>query len=124
MAAIRSLSVDLETFSSVNLSKAGLYKYAESPDFEILLFGYSVDGSEVQVIDLACGEKLPDEIRAALTDASVTKWAFNAQFERVCLSRFLGMPTGCYLDPGSWRCTMVWAATLGLPLSLEGVGAV
>ncbi len=124
MAGIRSLSVDLETFSSVNLSKAGLYKYAESPDFEILLFGYSVDGSEVQVIDLACGEKLPDEIRAALTDDSVIKWAFNAQFERVCLSRYLEMPTGCYLDPGSWRCTMVWAATLGLPLSLEGVGTV
>ena len=124
MAAIRSLSVDLETYSSVNLSKAGLYKYAESPDFEILLFGYSVDGSEVQVIDLACGEKLPDEIRAALTDDSVIKWAFNAQFERVCLSRYLEMPTGCYLDPGSWRCTMVWAATLGLPLSLEGVGTV
>ncbi len=124
MAAIRSLSVDLETFSSVNLSKSGLYKYAESPDFEILVFGYSVDGSAVQVVDLACGEKLPDEIRAALTDASVTKWAFNAQFERICLSRFLGMPTGRYLDPDAWRCTMVWAATLGLPLSLEGVGAV
>jgi DNA polymerase len=114
----------LETFSSVNLSKSGLYKYAESPDFEILLFGYSVDGSAVQVVDLACGEKLPDEIRAALTDASVIKWAFNAQFERVCLSRFLGMPTGRYIGPGAWRCTMVWAATLGLPLSLEGVGAV
>ena len=121
---MRNLSIDIETYSGANLSKCGVYRYSEESDFTVLLFGYSVDGSDVQVVDLACGEKLPDEILAALTDASVTKWAFNAQFERVCLSRFLGMPTGCYLDPGSWRCTMVWAATLGLPLSLEGVGAV
>jgi DNA polymerase len=121
---MRNLSIDIETYSGANLSKCGVYRYSEESDFTVLLFGYSIDGSDVQVVDLACGEKLPDEIRAALTDASVTKWAFNAQFERVCLSRFLGMPTGCYLDPGSWRCTMVWAATLGLPLSLEGVGAV
>lgn len=121
---MRNLSIDIETYSGANLSKCGVYRYSEESDFAVLLFGYSVDGSDVQVVDLACGEKLPDEIRAALTDDRVTKWAFNAQFERVCLSRFLGMPTGCYLDPGSWRCTMVWAATLGLPLSLEGVGAV
>ena len=121
---MRNLSIDIETYSGANLGKCGVYRYSEERDFAILLFGYSVDGSDVQVVDLACGEKLPDEIRAALTDASVTKWAFNAQFERICLSRFLGMPTGRYLDPGAWRCTMVWAATLGLPLSLEGVGAV
>jgi DNA polymerase len=121
---MRNLSIDIETYSGANLSKCGVYRYSEESDFAVLLFGYSVDGADVQVVDLACGEKLPDEIRSALTDDRVTKWAFNAQFERVCLSRFLGMPTGCYLDPGSWRCTMVWAATLGLPLSLEGVGAV
>jgi len=119
-----NLSIDIETYSGANLSKCGVYRYSEESDFTVLLFGYSVDGSDVQVVDLACGEKLPDEIRAALTDDSVTKWAFNAQFERVCLSRFLGMPTGRYLDPCGWRCTMVWAATLGLPLSLEGVSAV
>ena len=121
---MRNLSIDIETYSGANLGKCGVYRYSEESDFAILLFGYSVDGSAVRVVDLACGEKLPDEIRAALTDDSVTKWAFNAQFERVCLSRYLGLPTGRYLDPCAWRCTMVWAATLGLPLSLEGVGAV
>lgn len=121
---MRNLSIDIETYSGANLGKCGVYRYSEESDFAILLFGYSVDGSVVRVVDLACGEKLPDEIRAALTDDSVTKWAFNAQFERVCLSRYLGLPTGRYLDPCAWRCTMVWAATLGLPLSLEGVGAV
>jgi DNA polymerase len=124
MATITSLSVDLETFSSINLSKSGVYRYVESPDFEILLFGYSADGGPVQVIDLACGEKLPSEIAAALTDEAVTKWAFNASFERICLSHYLGLSTGRYLDPGQWRCSMIWAATMGLPLSLEGVGAV
>ena len=124
MATITSLSVDLETFSSINLSKSGVYRYVESPDFEILLFGYSADGGPAQVVDLACGEKLPPEIAAALTDESITKWAFNANFERVCLSRFLGLPTGEYLDPAQWHCSMVWTATMGLPLSLEGVGAV
>ena len=114
------LSIDIETYSSVNLQKAGVYKYAESPDFEILLFGYSVDGGAVHVIDLACGEKIPAEIVDALSDESVTKWAFNAQFERVCLSNYLDT----WLSPDSWHCTMVWSATLGLPLSLEGVGAV
>ncbi len=121
---MKAISVDIETFSSVDLKKAGVYKYVESSDFEILLFGYSVDGSEVQVVDLACGDKLPDAIINALTDPKVTKWAFNAQFERICLSKWLGLPTGQYLDPKSWRCTMVWSAYMGLPLSLEGVGAV
>ena len=114
------LSIDIETYSSANLQKAGVYKYAESPDFDILLFGYSVDGGAVHVIDLACGEKIPAEIVDALSDESVTKWAFNAQFERVCLSNYLDT----WLSPDSWHCTMVWSATLGLPLSLEGVGAV
>lgn len=114
------LSIDIETYSSVNLQKYGVYKYAESPDFDILLFGYSVDGGAVQVIDLACGEKIPAEIVDALSDKSVIKWAFNAQFERVCLSNYLET----WLSPDSWHCTMVWSATLGLPLSLEGVGAV
>lgn len=117
---MKSLSIDIETFSGVNLQKCGLYKYAESTDFEILLFGYSVDGGEVKVVDLALGEKLPEEIITALQDENVTKRAFNAAFERVCLSRYLGT----WLEPQGWHCTMVWAATLGLPLSLEGVGAV
>ena len=121
---MKSLSIDIETFSSVNLAKSGVYRYVEAPDFEILLFGYSVDGSAVQVVDLACGETLPADIIAALTNVAVTKWAFNASFERICLSRFIGLPTGEYIDPVSWRCSMVWAATMGLPLSLEGVGAV
>ncbi len=121
---MKTLSIDIETYSSVSLQKAGVYKYAESPDFEILLFGYSADASQVQVVDLACGEKIPDDVIAALEDESVTKWAFNAAFERVCLSRFLGYPTGEYLNPESWRCSMIWAATMGLPLSLEGIGAV
>ena len=121
---MKNLSIDIETYSSVNLAKAGVYRYCESPDFEVLLFGYSADGGPVQVVDLANGEELPDRIRKALKDPDVTKWAFNAQFERVCLSRFLGFPTGKYISPRSWRCTMVWAAALGLPLSLEGVGTV
>lgn len=117
---MKSISIDIETYSSVSLQKAGVYKYAESEDFTILLFGYSVDGGEVKVIDLANGEQIPAEILSALSDDSVEKWAFNAQFERVCLSNYLGN----WLEPDSWHCTMVWAATLGLPLSLEGVGAV
>lgn len=117
---MNTLSIDIETFSSVNLAKAGVYKYAESPDFEILLFGYSIDGGEVKVVDLASGEKIPEEIVNALYDEFVEKWAFNAMFERVCLSNYLGE----WLSPDSWHCTMIWAATLGLPLSLEGVGAV
>jgi DNA polymerase len=121
---MKTLSIDIETYSSVNLSKSGVYRYVESPDFEVLLFGYSLDGGEVEVIDIAGGEKIPDEIIDALTDETVTKWAFNANFERICLSRFLGFPTGKYIVPSSWKCSMVWAATMGLPLSLEGVGAV
>mgnify|MGYP003897702491 FL=1 len=121
---MKSLSIDIETFSSVNLAKSGVYRYVEAPDFEILLFGYSVDGGAVQVIDLACGENIPGDVITALTDETVTKWAFNANFERICLSRFLGLPTGEYINPVSWRCSMVWAATMGLPLSLEGVGSV
>lgn len=136
MAKIRELSVDLETFSSVDLKKCGVYKYAESDDFEILLFGYSVDGSEVQVVDLAQGETIPEVVLSALTDETVTKWAFNAQFERVCLSRYLRdkginvnpgqtvKSEGLFLNPSSWHCTMIWSATLGLPMSLESVGAV
>lgn len=121
---MQTLSIDLETFSSQLLAKTGVYRYVESPDFEILLFAYCVDGGPVQQIDLACGEKIPSEILSALEDETVTKWAFNANFERICLSRFLGYPTGDYLEPDSWKCSMVWAAYMGLPLSLEGVGAV
>lgn len=133
---MENLSVDLETFSSVNLGKCGVYKYAESDDFEILLFGYSVDGSEVKVVDLAQGETIPEVVLSALTDETVTKWAFNAQFERVCLSRYLrdkginvnpgqtGKSEGLFLNPSSWHCTMIWSATLGLPMSLENVGTV
>lgn len=121
---MKTLSIDIETYSDQNLAKTGVYRYVESPVFEILLFGYSIDGGNVQQVDLACGEQIPAEVIAALEDDSVTKWAFNANFERICLSRFLGLPTGDYLDPESWRCSMIWAATMGLPLSLEGVGAV
>lgn len=137
---MRNLEIDIETYSSVSLQKCGVYKYAESPDFEILLFGYSADGGEVRVIDLASGETLPADVLSALTDDSVTKWAFNAQFERVCLSRYLSdmgisldpfhdrhpLSTACarFLNPETWRCSMVWSAYMGLPLSLEGVGAV
>ncbi|HBT64019.1 MAG TPA: hypothetical protein DEB10_05090 [Ruminococcaceae bacterium] len=121
---MKTLSIDIETYSSASLAKSGVYRYAEAPDFEILLFGYSVDGGSVQVVDLACDEKIPPEVIDTLMDETVTKWAFNANFERVCLSRFLGLPTGEYLDPVSWKCSMVWAATMGLPLSLEGVGSV
>ena len=121
---MQTLSIDLETYSDQPLAKTGVYRYVESSDFEILLFAYSVDGGPVQQIDLACGEKIPPTILAALEDDKVTKWAFNANFERICLSRFLGYPTGDYLEPDSWKCSMVWAAYMGLPLSLEGVGAV
>ena len=117
---MKSLGIDLETFSSVDLLKCGVYRYASSPDFDILLFGYSVDGGDVQVVDLACGEEIPADIVEALSDDSVIKWSYNNNFERVCLSNYFGT----WFEPGSWRCTMVWAAYLGLPRSLEDVGAV
>ena len=121
---MKTLSIDIETYSDQPIQKTGVYRYCESPEFEILLFSYSVDNAPVEVVDLACGEKIPEEVLAALADETVIKWAFNASFERICLSRFLGYPTGQYLDPESWRCSMIWSATMGLPLSLEGVGTV
>lgn len=121
---MKNLEIDIETYSSVNLQKSGVYRYVEADDFEILLFGYSVDGGEVMVVDIVSGEKIPKKILDALTDENITKWAFNAQFERVCLSRYLGYPFGYYLNPSSWKCSMVWSAYMGLPLFLEGVGAV
>lgn len=137
---MKNISIDIETFSDVNLAKCGVYKYAESPAFEILLFGYAVDGGEVQVVDLAQGDTIPEEILDALTDEVITKWAFNASFERVCLSRYLrdlGMSVdpfydhhplsterAHFLNPAGWQCSMIWSAYMGLPLSLEGVGAV
>ncbi len=137
---MKNLEIDIETYSSVSLQKCGVYKYAEADDFEILLFGYSVDGGKVDVIDLASGEEIPADILKALTDDTVIKWAFNAQFERVCLSRYLSdkgisldpfhdqhpLSTECgrFLNPEAWKCSMVWSAYMGLPLSLEGIGAV
>ena len=132
------MSLDLETRSSIDITKAGVYKYAESPDFDILLFGVSVNGGPVAVYDLASGDKVPEEIIKALSDDSVTKWAYNASFERVTLSVWLrrnypqyfstygieGDPVQKYLDPAAWKCTLIWAAYNGLPLSLDKVGAV
>ena len=123
---MKVLGMDLETFSGRDLTKCGVYRYCESPDFEILLFGWSVDGGEAKVIDLAQGEEIPEEILRALTDDNVVKRSYNASFERVCLSRYLrdrGLIEG-FLSPEGWQCTMVWAAALGLPMSLKGVGAV
>lgn len=119
---MKHLSLDLETYSSVDISKCGVYKYSESPDFEILLFAYSVDGQPVEVIDITQSQQIPQEVLLALSDETVIKHAFNANFERVCLSRFLRLDG--FLSPRGWHCTMIWAATLGLPLSLAGVGAV
>ena len=138
MEKIKTLSLDLETYSSVSLKKAGVYSYAESPDFEVLLFGYSVNGGPVHVVDIACGEQIPEPVLSALTDDTVIKWAFNASFERICLSYWLqrhhpehfksySIPEDSvrnYLNPETWRCSMVWSAYIGLPLSLEGAGAV
>lgn len=121
---MKTISIDIETFSSVNLQKAGVYKYAESEDFEVLLFAYAIDNHETIIVDLAKGETIPDVILDALQDESIIKWAFNAQFERVCLSRYLGLKQGEFLNPKSWRCSMIWSAYLGLPLSLEKVGQV
>ena len=135
---IQSLSIDLETYSSVDLKKSGVYPYAENSDFEILLFAYAVNEGAVQVVDIACGEEVPDEILQALTDDTVTKWAYNSQFERVCLPYWLRKnypqyfrsysiaedSVGDYLDPTSWKCSRIWGAYIGLPLSLKGIGAV
>ena len=121
---MKNLSIDLETYSSADIGKTSVYRYSESPDFQVLLFGYSIDGAPVQLVDMTCGECVPEEVLDALTDPSVTKWAFNASFERICLSRWLGLPSGTYLEPQQWRCSMIWSAYLGLPLSLAGVGAV
>lgn len=137
---MKNLSIDIETYSSEPLQKCGVYRYAESSDFEILLFGYSVDGGDVKVVDLACGESIPAEVIKALTDDTVTKWAFNASFERICLSRYLrdmginldpfhdshalSTEPARYLNPESWHCSMIWSAYMGMPLSLEGAGAV
>ena len=121
---IKKLSIDIETYSSADLNKSGVYRYAEAQDFEILLFGYSVNDGDVKVVDLSQGESIPPEIIGAIKSDNVLKYAFNAMFERVCLSRYLGFPTGKYLNPKSWRCTMIWSAYLGLPFSLKGVGAV
>ena len=135
---MKTLSLDIETYSSVDLGNSSVYRYVESPDFTILLLGYSIDGGERQIVDLAQGEKVPDEVIDALSDDSVHKWAFNAAFERVCLSEWLrrsGHPLHneyystpedtcmAYLVPTGWYCTMVWAAYLGLPLSLKDAGA-
>ncbi len=117
---MKTLSIDIETFSSTELAKSGVYRYASAPDFEILLFGYSADGEAVQVINLANGERIPEEIEKAIKSPDVVKWAFNANFERICLSRHFMS----WLEPDSWRCSMVWSAYMGLPLSLEGVGIV
>ncbi|WP_297188240.1 hypothetical protein [uncultured Corynebacterium sp.] len=126
---MRTLFCDIETFSPVQLAKAGVYPYAEHPDFELLLFGYSIDGGPVEIVDLASGETLPDEVLAALVDPFVVKWAHNAAFERVCLSAWLRahhpelLGEG-FLDPRQWRCTMIWSAYLGLPMSLDAVATV
>ena len=135
---MKTIHIDLECYSGNDLGKCGVYKYVQHPDFDILLFGYAVDGGDVRVVDLASGETLPEEVLAALSDETVTKWAFNSNFERVCLSEWLrrnhpeyfssysvpGDTVGDYLDPRGWKCSMVWSAYMGLPLSLAGAGAV
>lgn len=121
------MSIDIETYSEADLPKTGVYPYAEDPSFQILLFGVSVNHGPVKVYDFAQGESLPDEILHALLDLSVTKWAFNAQFERICISRYLWdlgfLERGSYLDPRGWRCDMVWAGYMGFPMYLKGAGA-
>lgn len=127
---MKELCIDIESFSPRDLAKTGVYPYAEHPDFELLLFGYSIDGQPVEVVDLASGEELPGDVLAALVDPAVTKWAFNSAFERVCLSAWLHrhhpdlMAGRRFLDPAQWRCTMVWSAYLGLPMSLDQVATV
>ena len=135
---METISIDIETYSGNDLNKCGVYKYVQHPDFDILLFGYAVEGGRVRVIDLTAGEEIPEEILAALSDENITKWAFNSNFERICLSEWLrrnhpehfysysvpGDTVGDYLDPHGWKCSMIWSAYMGLPLSLAGVGAV
>lgn len=127
---MRELFIDIETFSLVNLVKSGVYPYVDHDDFELLLFGFSIDGDPVEVVDLTNGDQLPDTVLAALVDPHVGKWAFNAAFERICLSSWLTrqypelMVGRRFLDPAQWRCTMVWSAYLGLPMSLEQVATV
>ena len=127
---MRELFIDIETFSPVNLAKSGVYPYADHDDFELLLLGYSIDGGPVEVVDLANGHQLPEKVLAALVDPHVVKWAFNASFERICLSTWLArhhpelMEGRRFLDPAQWHCTMVWSAYLGLPMSLDQVGTV
>lgn len=135
---IKYMSLDLETYSKVDLKKCGVYKYAEDPDATILLLAYSINGGAVEVIDIASGEEVPKYVLNALTDDCVIKWAFNASFERIFLSIWIrrnypqyfksySIPEDSvcnYLDPSAWRCSLVWSAYMGLPLSLEGVGAV
>ena len=121
---MKTISIDIESYSDIDINKAGVYRYVDSPEFKVLLFAYAVDGGEVQLIDLTRGERIPKEIVDALSNPAITKWAYNASFERVALSAFLGMPTGTYLDPEGWKCSMVWAATLGLPMGLAKVGEV
>ena len=117
---MKTLAIDIETFSSVNLLKSGVYAYAESDDFEILLFAYAIDDEEVQIVDLSSNEKLPDKIINALDDDNIIKTAFNANFERICISKYLNRK----LSPKSWHCTQVQSLILGLPLSLDKVGEV
>ena len=121
---INYLLIDIESYSCVDLSKCGVFKYSESSDFKVLLFGYSINGEEVHVVDLASGEPIPPFVISALKDDNVTKYAYNASFERACLSRYLGLSKDEYLNTASWKCHMVWSANLGLPLSLKGVGKV
>ena len=115
----RVLSIDLETFSDIDLSSCGVYRYVEG-DFHILLFAYAFDDEDVRVVDMACGEELPQEVRDAIFDETVIKAAWNAQFERTCLSRYFGTQ----LSPDSWQCSMVWAASLSLPLKLKTAAEV
>ncbi|MCW4374565.1 DNA polymerase [Listeria monocytogenes] len=117
---MKTMHIDVETYSSVDLAKSGVYRYVEAEDFEVMLFAYSVDSGPVHVIDLANGESIPSEVEQAIFNKDITKWAFNAQFERICLSKHFKR----HLSPGDWRCTMVWSAYLGLPLSLEGAAMI
>ena len=138
MKKIETLSIDIETFSDYDLKKCGVYKYAESPNAELLLFGYCLNNGPITVIDVAQGEKIPEHILLALSDDAIIKWGYNASFERIFLSVWLKRnypeyfssysidddTVNNYLDPSSWRCSLVWGAYMGLPLSLKGIGAV